>query len=104
MSLDLDQRQRAMLQEMGVRVWWPEASAAPREPLALKSWTAPALTAPAQTRKESRNESPPNESANVGVLAAGIATMDWPTLRTSIVACQACQLGSGHRALVLSAA
>ena len=104
MSLDLDQRQRAMLQEMGVRVWWPEAGAAAREPLALESWTAPAITAPAQTRKESRNDSPPNEPATVDVLAAGIATMDWPTLRTSIVTCQACQFGSARRAPVSSAA
>ena len=32
MSLHLDARQRAMLQEMGVRVWWPdEAVAAPAD-------------------------------------------------------------------------
>ncbi len=29
MSLELDERQRAMLKEMGVTVWWPRASAAP---------------------------------------------------------------------------
>jgi len=28
MSLDLDERQRAMLQELGVRVWLPQAGAA----------------------------------------------------------------------------
>lgn len=72
MSLDLDQRQRAMLQEMGVRVWRPEAGAA--------------------------------TPANVGVAGADMAPMDWPALRTSIVTCQACQLGSGRRAAVLSAA
>jgi len=32
MSLDLDTRQRAMLAEMGVHVWWP-ASAAPDDAL-----------------------------------------------------------------------
>lgn len=92
MSLDLDQRQRAMLQEMGVRVWWPEAGVgAAGEP-------------PAQARQESRSELPPSDPANIGVLAADIATMDWPTLGRSIATCQACQLGSGRRAPVLSAA
>lgn len=92
MSLDLDQRQRAMLQEMGVRVWWPDAGVgAAGEP-------------PAQACKESGTESPPGAPANVGGAGADIATMDWPTLRTSIATCQACQLGSSRRAPVLSAA
>ena len=33
MSLDLDARRRAMLAEMGVRVWWPEPALAPQSPL-----------------------------------------------------------------------
>ena len=31
MALELDARQRAMLEEMGVKVWWPAAEAAPVE-------------------------------------------------------------------------
>ncbi len=29
---DLDERQRAMLAEMGVRVWWPQAAATDTSP------------------------------------------------------------------------
>ncbi len=42
MSLDLDDRQRAMLHEMGVHVWWPAPPAAETVPLAA----APGAVAP----------------------------------------------------------
>ena len=48
MSLDLDPRQRAMLQEMGVQVWWPAAdhtlAAPPAEPSPTPSVAQPATT------------------------------------------------------------
>ena len=48
MSLDLDPRQRAMLQEMGVQVWWPAAdhtlAAAPAEPSPAPSGSQPVTT------------------------------------------------------------
>lgn len=97
MSLDLDHRQRAMLQEMGVRVWWPEAAVdVPRAPR-LQTPT------PAPERKGLKSGRPPSDPANVGVLAADIATMDWSTLARSIATCQACQLGSSRRAPVFGA-
>ena len=34
MSLNLDARQRAMLQEMGITLWWPQSAAAPAAPSA----------------------------------------------------------------------
>lgn len=47
MSLDLDPRQRAMLQEMGVQVWWPAAApaltAAPAAPSLAPAGTPPAM-------------------------------------------------------------
>ena len=45
---DLDERQRAMLAEMGVRVWWPQtdASVAPLAPLASGPSDATAASAP----------------------------------------------------------
>jgi len=111
MSLDLDPRQRAMLQEMGLRVWWPEAGTeAPRKPLVptpaqapseLKSRVAPAIKAPART--EPRRELPSGDLAEVGVPADNIATMDWLTLGKSIATCQACQLCNGRRAPVFGA-
>jgi uracil-DNA glycosylase len=62
MSLDLDDRQRAMLHEMGVHVWWPQVQvAAPVPDLAAPAQarattpaqvmpTPPAVAAPLQTR------------------------------------------------------
>lgn len=49
MSLDLDPRQRAMLQEMGIPVWWPAAAhalTAPPEAPSPAPSDAPHLTAP----------------------------------------------------------
>lgn len=47
MSLGLDPRQRAMLQEMGVQVWWPAAApaltAAPAAPSLAPAGTPPAM-------------------------------------------------------------
>lgn len=42
-TLNLDARQRAMLDEMGVKVWWPSAGVA--EPVAIKTIAAPASPA-----------------------------------------------------------
>jgi DNA polymerase len=111
MSLDLDRRQRAMLHEMGLRVWSPEAAAdAPRQLPAttssqtvpvLQSQAAPAVTAPAL--QALMREPPPGAMAEVGVLAENIASMAWPTLTQSVATCQACQLCNGRRAPVFGA-
>lgn len=110
MALDLDERQRAMLQEMGVRVWSPgteflpepaqEAVAALRAPVS----TAPPMaqapaqrmptaapTAPATTRAVP--ERAPLESGAIGALAA----MDWPALVGAAASCQACGLCAGRK-------
>jgi len=105
MSLDLDPRQRAMLQEMGLRVWWPQALVqTPAQTVAApKTQAVPIATMPVQAAKELGGELPASDPANVGVLADNIATMDWPTLDKSIATCQACQLCSGRRAPVFGA-
>ena len=41
MSLDLDDRQRAMLAEMGVHVWWPHTPTEPEPPAAALEMLAP---------------------------------------------------------------
>ncbi|QMV72106.1 hypothetical protein HS961_04245 [Comamonas piscis] len=51
MSLNLDARQRAMLQEMGHPLWWPE-SPAPAAPAVPEATTAPAAVAAPQLRAE----------------------------------------------------
>ena len=77
MSVHLDQRQRAMLAEMGVRVWSPqEASQTSEAPSAVTATPATPLLV---QRPE------------------GIAQMDWPTLQHTVSQCQACSLcGTRH--------
>jgi len=109
---DLDDRQRAMLAEMGVRVWWPQQStkdmpleqpsvqivsapAAVAAPAAVPSTTTlpkPAIQAPtpALARK------PAAELLAGKPLADGVDQMDWATLQTTVASCQACDL-CAHR-------
>ena len=95
MSLDLDSRQRAMLQEMGVRVWWPDAVPQPESAIAL-----PALMTPiAPMAPTAALEAKPG---TVNAPADGIATMDWPALSQAIAQCQACGQCQGRRAPVFA--
>ena len=105
----LDARQRAMLAEMGVKVWAPK----PAAPAA----TAPAEAAPAVEAPPTRpaavaqpapapvhapapvapvKGSPPAAvgTADAGLTPrpAGVETMDWPALQTAVAGCQACGL------------
>jgi DNA polymerase len=104
MSLDLDTRQRAMLQEMGLRVWWPEGVI---EPLAAPQATA--VSALSKVEKPSAAERPAAREAMTqgpavtGVLAEKIAEMDWTALGKTIAQCQACKQGVGCRAPVFAA-
>lgn len=98
MSLDLDTRQRAMLQELGVRVWWPENAteniAVHAVPTVIKA--ANALKPP--TAAGAAAAAPGGPAGLVGDVAA----MDWTLLAQTIAACQACPLGSGRRAAVFA--
>ena len=94
MSLNLDARQRAMLQEMGVRVWQPvtpmgRIDDAPPSPPQGGEAALPAarvaVARPATTVAESA-------LAAVRALPAGIAGMDWAALQQAVDACQACGL------------
>ncbi len=106
---DLDERQRAMLAEMGVRVWWPQAETSP-EPLpqaaAVVAPVAPVL-APAASAELPVAAPPASRPAPVAPLqttvavtakplADGVDRMDWTTLQDTAAACQACDL-CGHR-------
>ncbi|MGV0985604.1 MAG: uracil-DNA glycosylase [Limnohabitans sp.] len=117
---DLDDRQRAMLAEMGVRVWWPStpaepaaqampAAPAPEAAPAVASTVAPmsaATTAPmtASTAAAPAVVPRPPQAASVRPavspvpvlttrpLADGVDRMDWTTLQETAAACQACDL------------
>jgi DNA polymerase len=89
-TLHLDQRQRAMLAEMGVRVWSPLSE-------------APVMRAPAVEIEQ------PHGLATQAIADAikpapiliqrpdGIDQMDWSTLHTTVSGCQACSLCSSRQ-------
>jgi DNA polymerase len=104
----LDPRQRAMLAEMGVRVWAPGATdapapapVAPAEPEAAPPApaprapaapiAAPAIQPPARPPVEAPTPAPapaPVPAAH----ASAVASMDWPELQATVAACEACGL------------
>jgi uracil-DNA glycosylase len=117
---DLDDRQRAMLAEMGVRVWWPQAPAALVQtepapaPSPVESTNAAPITAPTPVPVSA--PSAPTVRASVATpaqrvqpvatptsptvackpLPEGVSHMDWDSLHAAVKACQSCAL-SGAR-------
>jgi DNA polymerase len=111
MALELDSRQRAMLQEMGVQVWLPEtgvavleralpASAAAATRSAGAATTTPRATAPPAAeppaaRPPATPVSPAAAATPVPATARSSST-DWPALTQAVQACQACTLCAGR--------
>lgn len=102
MSLDLDDRQRAMLQEMGVRVWLPSAEPvrdelpAPPSPVAQRPTVArptPAL-APAAVLPNTGDQVETISARGDGMALQGL---DGLALRQSADTCQACGLCGGRK-------
>ncbi len=102
MSLDLDKRQRAMLREMGVRVWQPMPAPAAdainnaannplvqradtgldsKPPVAAAKMTMASTTAPPMAAN------PPQRRD-----ASGVERMEWPALQAAVAGCTACAL------------
>lgn len=109
MGLDLDERQRAMLQEMHVKVWWPQAlaPAVVADMPAARTSTAPA-TVPAVAARLPVGDVPiagREQTTNGGAAPspADIGVMDWPALASTISGCGACKLCVGRKAAVFSA-
>jgi uracil-DNA glycosylase len=105
MSLDLDDRQRAMLREMNVEVWWPKAQPvfasveeAPAQIVKSPPVSAPILVAP--TLRVDRAPAvqpvrpPPSSSPSTSTDAS---TLSWPALQQAVANCQACQLCEGRQ-------
>ncbi len=127
---DLDDRQRAMLAEMGVRVWWPQraddaASVAPvqagaaLEPVAPhvaplvsgaiapetppEMASRPVTVAPTTTRPAPVAPTQPAVIVAGKPLAEGVDRMDWPALQSTAAACQACDLCGQRKQSVFGA-
>lgn len=110
MSLDLDKRARAMLQEMGVRVWLPPPSTrrAPDKPVeqaqvAIVNRAAHAVSTVPRAPKDMQDGLAREALGTCATLPDNIAGMDWPTLHQAVSACQACALRVGRRAPVFAA-
>ena len=112
----LDARQRAMLAEMGVKVWAPKPVAVPAvvadaalvaAPAAPARAAAPVPAAPPARAPAAVNPAPVREPAPraaqpaapvaspvaaLGPRPAGIDTMDWPALQAAVAGCEACGL------------
>lgn len=103
---DLDERQRAMLAEMGVRVWWPQTPAeAPTQTVPVAALVPePVVVAAAPLPEAVRAQAPAAAVAPVGAqalpLPAGVEQMDWATLQTTVASCQACGLCQGRKSTV----
>ncbi|MEO7391809.1 MAG: uracil-DNA glycosylase [Ramlibacter sp.] len=90
MNIDLDPRQRAMLAEMGVRVFGPLA----RAPAPVQ---APVSATPSPAQPAAR--SAPSLHARAG----GIELMEWDALEQTVAECRACKLCAGRRNTVFGA-
>jgi DNA polymerase len=123
MTLQLDPRQRAMLADMGVRVWAPQTM--PEQPVSAPAFmrsevvgetafastnlvsvkpsslaaTTVARAAPSPTKPADMQ--PPELS--LSPLPEGLAQMDWAGLQAAAASCQACGLCQGrHHSLFAS--
>lgn len=104
------ERQVAMLEEMGIRLWMPPAAAldepAVSEVLVEAAAPIPASVPPAAARPAPRGpaipQAKPPSAQPEGATAvlrnrpAGIETMDWQSLREAVASCTACKLCRGR--------
>lgn len=96
MSLELDNRQRAMLREMGLRVWSPQPSSA----------SAPSLKpapAPSSENAVVVESVAPALKKEVTVTASRVAAstpLSWSELHEAVMQCQRCKQSVGRRAPV----
>ncbi len=114
---DLDARQRAMLAEMGVRVWAPRrAQAQAQAPAPVTA--PPEVAAPAPVAVVPRPGSPaveplrgratapvlpPEPVAPVPRVAPVADGLDWPALQAAVSGCEACGLCESRKQAVLGA-
>jgi len=102
MALELDERQRAMLLEMGVRVWMPGTAFATEE---VASPQRPASHAPTPARAPRATAPQPGavSSTTPSTSDTPWADLDWTQLTTKAQACTDCGLCAGRTQSTLSA-
>jgi DNA polymerase len=96
MSLQLDARQRAMLQEMGVRVFWPESPVQVADAVEADVVETVVQLAPVEVRAPARPAAvpiaPPRSDAPARQHIPGVEHMEWDALEQAVAACRACGL------------
>lgn len=111
--LNLDARQRAMLAEMKIPVWWPQAAALEEPP----SVDVAAFATATPTQPNARTQAAPLAAAPLAVqsdatpAAPGtdidadgpVQQMEWAQLRDAVHGCSACGLCEGRKAPVFVA-
>ena len=114
---DLDDRQRAMLAEMGVRVWWPQriadeqpqvqAVAVPLDvnlpvsaPMGLAPAASPVVRVSAPAAAPAAAPTPVGDVLVGKPLAEGVDQMDWAALQTTVATCRACDLCTNRQQAV----
>ena len=106
MSLDLDERQRGMLREIGIELFWPAAPAVEAEAV-FEPEPEPARVpvmaeAPVRARPPERIAPPAPQPVPVAAEAPlrqrmpGVGDMDWDALAEAVAACHACRLCEGR--------
>jgi uracil-DNA glycosylase len=106
MGLDLDTRQRRMLEEiMHAPLWLPreDEEIAAAAPIPVAAARAPAKAEPppspppvAEESRGARTPTPPSAPVQLQPRPSGIEQMDWPQLQTAVASCQACGLCAGR--------
>ena len=100
MSVHLDQRQRAILAEMGVRVWSPVEEPQASQVSSVATATSAATAAPQAPARVAPVVHAPVTRPATPILVQrpeGIDQMDWPSLQHTVSQCQACSLcGTRH--------
>ncbi len=104
MELELDPRQRAMLLEMGVRVWLPDAHVVADAPAAQPVAAPVNRPPPAPAAAVVVVARPVQEAAPASVVARvmpgeslALQALGWDALAASAAACQACGLCAGRK-------
>ena len=109
MPLELDDRQRAMLQQMGVAVWLPATAFVPAATHASTRTAATPATAPAHAPL--RQATPVTPAAATASVASAtepngmeFAALDWQALAQRASTCQDCALCASRKQTTLCAA
>ena len=96
MVLELDTRQRAMLQEMGVHVWLPERVPVAATGTLAEEQSASPAPPPGQPQR-AQAVAVPVRSAPAPGQPLALQDMDWDALAQSAATCQACGLCVGRK-------